>query len=89
MSSFRTKLKKKNQVQLHFSKRIPQLCHLPYSERLAMLDLEPLELRRLHQDLTQYFKILNGLTPLSPTSYFTLRETHSSTDHLPQHCASP
>jgi len=32
-------------------KRIPFLANLSYSERLAALDLEPLELRRLKSDL--------------------------------------
>jgi ribonuclease P/MRP protein subunit RPP40 len=34
-------------VQRNFSKRIPSLSSLPYAERLALLDLKLLELRRL------------------------------------------
>ena len=38
-------------VQKHFAKRIPSLSNLSYPERLAALDLEPLEFRRLKSDL--------------------------------------
>ena len=41
-------------VQRRFTKRIPSLHLLSYSERLAMLNLEPLELRRLRFDLVMY-----------------------------------
>ena len=58
-------------VQRRFTKRIPSLSSLPYLERLAILDLEPLELRRLRVDLTMYYKIINGLTPLEGAAYFT------------------
>lgn len=59
-------------VQRHFSKRIPQLSSLSYPERLALLDLEPLELRRLRSDLTYYFKILNYQTPFDPNDVFII-----------------
>jgi len=42
--------------QKHFTKRIPSLANLSYPERLAALDLEPLELRRLKSDLVLYHK---------------------------------
>jgi hypothetical protein len=42
-------------VQRNFSKRISSLSSLTYPERLALLDLEPLELRRLRYDLIYFF----------------------------------
>ena len=39
------------------TKRISSVTELPYLERLAVMDLEPLELRRIKTDLTMYFKI--------------------------------
>ena len=36
--------------QKQFTKRIYSLSHLSYSERLAAINLEPLELRRLKND---------------------------------------
>ena len=46
-------------VQRKFTKRIPSLCNLSYPERLAALNLESLEFRRLKFDLINYFKILS------------------------------
>lgn len=59
-------------VQREFSRRIPSLSHLGYSERLSKLKLEPLELRRLRYDLIMYYKILNNLTPIDPNKYFEI-----------------
>ena len=50
-------------VQRRFTKRVICLRNYSYVERLAILGLEPLELRRLRCDLTQYYKIFNNLTP--------------------------
>ena len=44
-------------VQRSFTRRIPQLKNFPYHERLALIGLETLELRRLKKDLVMYFKI--------------------------------
>jgi hypothetical protein len=58
-------------VQRHFSKRIKAISELSYTERLALLDLEPLELRRLKCDLVMYFKILNNLVSVPCDEHFT------------------
>ena len=58
-------------IQRHFTRRIPELHDLPYSERLAKINLETLELRRLKADLIMYYKILHKLTPLTVEDYFT------------------
>ena len=42
-------------------KHIYSLSRLSYSKRLAALKLEPLELRRLKNDLVMYYKCLNNL----------------------------
>ena len=52
-------------IQRHFTRRIPSLHELSYSERLAVINLDTLELRRLRADLLMYYKILNGLSPLT------------------------
>jgi len=44
--------------------RIPSLANLSYPERLAVLNLEPLELRRLKSDLVLYYKCLHDLEAL-------------------------
>jgi hypothetical protein len=59
-------------VQRNFSKRIPSLSSLPYSERLALLDLESLEWRRLRFDLIYFFKVFNYLTLFNPSDAFLI-----------------
>ena len=66
-------------VQRKFSKRIPALRSMPYLERLACLDIQPLELRRLYFDLVYYYKILHNLTPHNPSTLFKFHNPPSST----------
>ena len=54
-------------VQKHFGKRIPPLCNLSYSERIAVLDLELLELRILNCDLIKYHKSFHDPVVLHTT----------------------
>ena len=56
-------------VQRNFTYRIRSIKHLSYPERLAILNLEPLELRRLKTDILMYYKILNNLIPISPDEH--------------------
>ena len=65
-------------VQRQFSKRRTSISHLTYLERLSILELEPLELRRLRFDLIQYYKIFNNLTPLIYSNYFMCHQPSSS-----------
>lgn len=59
-------------VQRNFSKRIPSLSSMTYAERLAFLNLETLELRRLHFDLIFYYKVFNHLAPFDPETLFSM-----------------
>ena len=73
-------------MQRYFTRRIYSRSDLSYSTRLAILDLEPLELRRLRMDLSLYCKIINNLTCLNPDEYFTKNSplglpTRSSHNH--------
>jgi hypothetical protein len=43
-------------VQRRYTKRVPSLSHLSYLERLSILNLEPLEIRRLKHNQTPYYK---------------------------------
>jgi hypothetical protein len=49
-------------IQRNFSKRIPSLSLYPYAERLAILNLDTLELRRLTFDHMFYYNIIEFLT---------------------------
>ena len=67
-------------VQKRFTKRIYSLSHLSYPERLAAINLEPLELRRLKNDLVNmYYKCLNNLVALPPDEYFCQQHQVSQT----------
>ena len=58
-------------VQRHFTKRIAVLRNLSY-ERLARLELDTLECRRLKADLTLYFKNRRNLTRWPIDGYFNM-----------------
>ena len=66
-------------VQRNFTKRIPSLASKSYQERLTVLNLEPLELRRLRFDLIYYYKVLNNLSPLEPSNLFSFSNPIEST----------
>ena len=61
-------------VQRRFTKRLSGMSNLTYSEHLASLGLESLELRRLLQDLVCTYKILS--TELN-TNHALLTRAHS------------
>jgi hypothetical protein len=63
-------------VQRKFTKALPSISSLPYSERLASLNLDLLELRRVRFDLVYYYKVFNHLTPFNPV------KSSISTHHL-------
>ena len=72
-------------VQRYFTRRITTLSSFSYGERLARLNLETLEQRRLKADLVCYYKIFHGLSVFS-LNYFevckTLTGTRSKTVYL-------
>ena len=57
-------------VQRYFTRRIPNLKIYSYSERLQILHLDSLEVRRLKADLAMYYKILYGLVDLDAELFF-------------------
>ena len=66
-------------VQKRFTKRIPSVSHMSYPERLAALNLEPLELRRLKSDLLLYYKCFHNLVELPANNYFNISHSASQT----------
>jgi len=66
-------------VQKQFTNRIPSLANLSHPERLAALDLEPLELRRFKSDFVLYYKRLHDLVALHSSEYFTMSYFTSQT----------
>ena len=54
-------INKLESVQLSFTKRLVGFRHMTYDNRLKLLGLDRLELRRLRADLVTCYKIFNGL----------------------------
>ena len=67
-------------MQRAFTKKLPDVNGLTYRERLSVLRLESLELRRLKADLIMCFKILKGFTNIIPSEFFT-RSTCNTRGH--------
>ena len=60
------------------------MTNLDYKERVALLDAETLELRRLMIDLVTVYKILFGLNDIDFKDYFAFKNdgaTRSSSGH--------
>ncbi|XP_071963855.1 uncharacterized protein B0403.1-like [Antedon mediterranea] len=59
-------------VQERATKLIFSIRHLPYSERLKILNLPTLAYRRQRAHLIQIFKILHGVDSISADSFFSV-----------------
>ena len=62
-------------VQRKFTKFLPGLSNVPYLNRLDIVGLESLEIRRIKLDLVFMYKILNGLVDLNREDYFTFNKS--------------
>ena len=68
-------------VQRSFTKRVPGLNYLTYAQRLCVLGIESLELRRLRNDVVFVYKMLFGLVDMNFDEYFTLRADCATRGH--------
>ena len=69
-------------VQRQFTKRLPGCAHLDYASRLSKLNIQSLELRRLHLDLLYVYKILFGLVDIVVTDLFSpFNNCHNTRGH--------
>ena len=66
-------IRKIEAVQEQFTKRLPGLNFLDYHERLALLGLESLELRRLKADICMTYKIMFSLVDLNVDNFVAVR----------------
>jgi len=57
-------------VQRRFTKKLSGLRDYSYSERLRKLNIQSLELRRIHYDLTLTYQIVFGLSVLKCQEFF-------------------
>ena len=68
-------------VQRVFTKKLPGFKNKPYFERIRILNLPTLELRRLHSDLILCYKILHGLVAGRPENYGLILANRQSRGH--------
>ena len=68
-------------VQRSFTKRLPGMRTLSYTDRLDRLELQTLEYRRLIADLVLYYNIVHGLSCINVTSFFTPSNNSSLRGH--------
>jgi len=68
-------------VQRRFTKRLPGLFHLNYTNRLKSLGLETLELRRLHHDLMYTYKVLFRKTNMDCANMFSVARYTTNRGH--------
>ena len=68
-------------IQRRFTKRIPGLARLSYTERLTLLNSQTLERRRLEFDLILCFKILRGFIQGPPEAYGLVLSQRRSRGH--------
>jgi hypothetical protein len=68
-------------VQRSFTKFLPGMRNKPYKERLRLLNLPSLELRRLHLDLALTFSLLHGLLDIDYRRFFTVRGCSKTRGH--------
>ena len=65
------------QVQKQFTKRLPGLSNLTYLQRLQILKLDSLEMRRLRSDLTLLYKIIFNKTGLDNKKFIIIQNRES------------
>jgi len=68
-------------VQRRFTKRLPGYSNYTYNERLALLNLPSLELRRLRLDLIWCYKLLFGLISIDSAGLFEVRQATATGGH--------
>ena len=68
-------------VQRSFTKRLPGLKEVSYTDRLTFLSIDSLELRRLHYDLVLCYQIIFNLIALRREEFLTLNTASVTRGH--------
>ena len=68
-------------VQRSFTKRLPGLKSLSYTERLLRLNLESLESRRVKADLVLLFKVIHGFVDIDYSAMFDIQYDRTTRGH--------
>jgi hypothetical protein len=70
-------------AQRNFTKRLPGFAHIDYDDRLTALNIDSLELRRLHPDHICVCKILFGLLDVRTSAFFSFLSNTYNTRGYP------
>ena len=68
-------------VQRTFTRNLPGLNSIPYTERLKLLKVDSLEVIRLKADLALTFSILHGLVDVDHRLFFSVRGNERTRGH--------
>ena len=68
-------------VQRSFTKRLPGLWNLSYTERLMRLNLDSLESRRVKADLVLLFKVIHGFVDIDRSAMFDIQFDRTTRGH--------
>jgi len=68
-------------VQRRFTKRLPGIGKLTYHQRLSILELDSLELRRVRADLLFKYKLVFGLTDINLHDFIVPRFNEARRGH--------
>jgi hypothetical protein len=68
-------------VQKRFTKKILHLSNITYYNRLQLLDLESLEIRRVKHDLSTCFKIMHNLVLIDNSMFFFIDNKNNTRGH--------
>ena len=68
-------------IQRSFTKRLSGLDRLSYIQRLLVLNTSSLQCRRLQFDLTNYYRIINGLMDINNNDFFSFNVNTRSRGH--------
>ena len=59
-------------MQRYFTRRVFYKNEFSYNDRLFLLDMESLKVRRVKADLIMYYKVIYGLNDLNPSDFLYL-----------------
>ena len=68
-------------VQKRATKLVTACRNYSYEERLQILDLQPLNIRRIRGDMIEVFKLVKGIERIDASKFFTLSETTQLRGH--------
>jgi len=71
-----TRINTLERVQKYFTKRLYGMEDLNYTDRLSIINIESLEMRRLKLDIYLYYKILHNIVALPADVYFRYDDRH-------------